>query len=277
MGYKLVAIDCDHTLLDDTGHIPEINRRVIQKVRAAGAEVVIATGRNDILARDYAEELGLENVMISCNGAVLSNVFKNETYYVSAINKAALDVYFDYCEKNKILFKVLTPNACYTNDEQAMRLGLKQITKEYTKKLKYSLPYHFAENMNILRGRDDIVKAVIIEDDEERREKIHRELKGLPDVNVYFAGFNCIDAIAENSSKGLALEMLAKRLGIAREDIIAFGDGENDMSMIEFAGVGAAMLNGDESLKKAADIVTEQSASDGGVGLTLAKLFGIEV
>ena len=47
--------------------------------------------------------------------------------------------------------------------------------------------------------------------------------------------------------------------------------------MIKFAGVGAAMSNGDERLKTAADIVTEYSASDGGVGLTLAKLFGIEV
>ncbi|MBQ6555514.1 MAG: HAD family phosphatase, partial [Firmicutes bacterium] len=146
MNYKLVAIDCDHTLLDDTGHIPEINKRIIQKVRALGAEVVIATGRNDILARDYAEELGLDNTMISCNGAVLSNVFKNETYHVSAIDKAALDVYFDYCDKNNILFKVITPTDCYTNDEQAMKLGLWQITKQYTRKLKYTLPYYFTED-----------------------------------------------------------------------------------------------------------------------------------
>jgi len=277
MHYKLIAIDCDRTLLDSTGHIPEINKRVIGLVREKGAEVVIATGRNDILAKDYAEELGLDNTMISCNGAVLSNVIKNEVYSVHALDKKALDIYIDCCRRMNVLFKVLSVNACYTNDEQAMKLGLMQITKGYTKELKYKLPYHFVEDMTILRGREDIVKAVVIEDDPDRRAAIYAQLKDLPHVNVYYAGFNCIDAISENASKGLALETLAKMRGVAREDIIAFGDGENDASMIKYAGLGIAMQNGDEQLKAAADMVTEFTADDGGVGRTLAKLFETEL
>ena len=140
--YKLVALDCDNTLLDKYGNICDINKKVIQKLRENGVDFVIATGRNDILAKDYAEELDLKVPIISCNGAMVSNLFTGEVFMKNAIPPVAIDTVFDCLTRNKILFKILTDKACYTNDEVSMRLGIGQIVKNYTRELKYSIPYH---------------------------------------------------------------------------------------------------------------------------------------
>lgn len=274
---KLIAIDCDNTLLDEYGNICDINKRIISRLSKTGVHIVISTGRNDILAKDYMEELGLDSPLISCNGAMISNVFTGEVFFMQSVDNAAAKTVFDYCKNNGILFKMLTDKACYTNDKEAMRLGLSQIVKKYTRKLKYGIPYNFAEDMDALVSEKNILKIVIINDDPLIRAAILRDLSSLNAVSVYTSGFNCIDIMSENVSKGTALEKYAQKLGIDRRDIIAFGDGENDISMIEYAGIGAAMLNGDEKLKKAADIVTKYDNTNGGVGLTLAEIFGLEV
>lgn len=276
MEYKLIAIDCDNTLLDEFGNISDINKKVIAKLRKMGVNFVIATGRNDILARDYLEELGLYVPMISCNGAVISNQFTEEIFSVNAIKKDAVKRIFEYCHNNKLLFKVLTQDTCYTNDKVAMEKGIGQIVKKYTRKLKYTIPYKFVEDMNTISDMEDILKIVIIDDDKAERNRIQNELQRISGVNVYFAGFNCIDIVSDKTAKGLALAQYAEMHGYKPEEIIAFGDGENDISMIEYAGLGVAMLNGEESLKQKADLITEYNNGDGGVGKTLAKIYGLE-
>ncbi len=277
MKYKLVALDCDNTLLDQYGNISELNKKVISRLRDMGVDIVIATGRNDILAKDYAEEMNIKAPIISCNGAMISDLFNNKVYLTDAVPRTAVYEIFAYLTTNNILFKVLTDKACYTNDKQAMEQGLQQITKNYTRVLKYSIPYNFVEDMNQIRDIKNILKIVIIDDSEERRTEIVTELKKTKGVNVHTAGFNCIDVISKTASKGSALKLYAEKKGIKREEIIAFGDGNNDLSMIEYAGIGAAMLNGDEALKKAADIVTEYDNTDSGTGRELAKIFGLEL
>lgn len=275
--YKLVAVDCDRTLLDRYGNICDINKRVIANLKAKGVDFIIATGRNDILAREYAEELGLDAPIIGCNGGTVTDYSGAGLIYVNAINDAAVARVIDYFEAEGLLFKMLTTDACYTNDREAMRLGLSQIVKEYTHVLKYELPYHFCESIKELRGIKNVLKVVFIDDDIEKRLKVQADLQGIDELNVHAAGFNCVDIIAKGSTKGEALKAYAEKKGIPREGIIAFGDGENDISMIEYAGLGVAMINGDEKLKKAADAVTEYDNTNGGVGRMLAVIFGEEI
>lgn len=277
MKYKLAALDCDNTLLDEYGNICDINKEVISKLRDMGMEFVIATGRNDILAKDYAEELDLHVPIISCNGAMISNLFTDEVFLIDPIPRPAVYRIFNCLNSRGILFKILTDKACYTNDRKSMEQGLGQIVKKYTRVLKYGIPYNFVEDMDTIRDMENILKIVVIEDDPERRGRIQAELKKTSGVNVHSAGFNCIDTISVTASKGGALKLYAEKRGIDRSEIIAFGDGDNDRSMIEYAGIGAAMINGDESLKKAADIITKHNNTDGGVGYTLAEIFGLEL
>ena len=277
--YRLVAVDCDRTLLDRYGNICDTNKEIIRRLRDKGVDFIIATGRNDVLAREYAEELELDAPIIGCNGATVSDFSLGDDrfLFVNAINDAAVARVIDYFEENKLFFKLMTTDCCYTNDEEAMRLRISQIVKEYTHVLKYDFPYHFCNSIGELRGIKNVLKVSFINDDDALRMKVHDELQGIDGLNVHAAGFNCIDIIAVGSTKGEALQAYAEKKGIKREEIIAFGDGENDISMIEYAGIGAAMINGDEKLKKAADVITKYDNTNGGVGLTLAEIFGEEL
>ncbi len=275
--YRLVAMDCDRTLLDRYGNICDINKKVIAKLKAKGVDFIIATGRNDILAREYAEELELDAPIIGCNGGTVTDYSGEGFIYVNAVNDAAVSRVIDYFEREGLKFKMLTIDACYTNDEEAMRLGLSQIVKEYTHVLKYELPYHFCESIKELRGIKNVLKVSFIDDDIEKRLKVQADLQGIDGLNVHAAGFNCVDIIAKGSTKGEALKAYAEKKGIDRERIIAFGDSENDISMIEYAGLGVAMINADEKLKSAADMITEFDNTNGGVGMTLADIFGMEL
>lgn len=98
-----------------------------------------------------------------------------------------------------------------------------------------------------------------LEDKEEAMEKI----RALGGVEATGALRNNIEVNAENVHKGRALLWLADRLGIKKEEIMAFGDGANDLQMIESAGVGVAMANGVEEVRKAADIIAESNDEDG--------------
>lgn len=274
MSYKLVALDCDNTLLDSKGYIPKENIDVIKKLKAQGIQFILATGRSDILAKDYTDELELELPIISNNGGALTNLYTKEIFYINPIDERPLTEIFDYCNKNSILFKALSLDCCYTNDPIAMEKGISQIVTKYKRKMKYTIEYKFIENMNELIGNVPILKTVIIHDNRNLLLSYQANLQEIKDINVYRSGFNCIDMVAKNVSKGNALKEYAIKTGIKPEEIIAFGDGENDISMLEFAGMGIAMENGEEELKKHADYITDTN-DNFGVAKALSKIFSL--
>lgn len=274
MNYKLVAIDCDNTLLDSRGYIPQENINVIKRLKTQGVHFIIATGRSDILAKDYLDELELELPIISNNGGALTNLYTNEFFYINPIAKESLTQIFNYCNNSSIPFKALSLSCCYTNDPIAMKKGISQIVTKYKRKMKYTIEYKFMENINSLIGTTDILKTVIINDNRALLLHYQEELKKIPDINVYRSGFNCIDMVAKNVSKGNALKKYAESLNVKPNEIIAFGDGENDMDMLEFAGLGIAMKNGEELLKNKADYITDTN-DNCGVAKALNKFFNL--
>ena len=89
---------------------------------------------------------------------------------------------------------------------------------------------------------------------------VEQGLKGK--LNIFFSNTEFLEVTAIGATKGIAMLTLAKELGIAREEIIAIGDGENDISMLEEAGMGIAVANAVEIAKKAADIVTKATCDE---------------
>lgn len=87
---------------------------------------------------------------------------------------------------------------------------------------------------------------------------------------------NNLEINAAGADKGGALIRLAARLGIPREATMSFGDGENDLSMIRMAGIGVAMANGEESVKEAADYITETN-NEAGVAKAICHFTGIQI
>lgn len=272
MGYKLVAIDCDNTLLDSKGHIPAENKETIRFLKSKGIEFIIATGRNDILVTDYVRELDINAPVIGCNGASIRNLNENKTLDLKTIPKESLKLIFQYCNENKIPFKAFSMEKGFSNDKNSIEEVIKQILAQYTKILSVSMDYEYVENTDYLIEHEKLVKVVLVNDDPKYIKKYQEEIKCTKGIYICRSARNCLDIGAFGASKGNALKSYAKMLGVDLKDTVAFGDSENDLSMIQYAGMGVAMANGEEIVKSAADMVT-LSNDECGVANALKKIF----
>jgi len=272
MGYKLVAIDCDNTLLNSKGHIPEENIKTIQYLKSKGIEFVIATGRNDLLVSDYIDELEISAPVIGCNGASIRYLKENKMLSFSPIPEKSLKLIFDYCDKNNIPFRAFTMERGFTNNKASAEEVIKQILASYTKILKTTIPYEYTDNTKYLAENEKIIKVVIVHDDPKYIKKYQSDIKGTEGIDIFRSAVNCLDIMAFGVSKGNALRKYGRILKIGREETVAFGDSENDLSMIEYAGVGVAMENGEKGLKETANMITA-SNNECGVAKALKKIF----
>lgn len=273
--YKLIATDCDKTLIDSKGYLPDENRDVLRRLHNMGIHIIVATGRSDILAKDYLDELDIDCPVIGCNGASMCNFYTGENFFTKSMSEESLNSLFDIFNKHKLGSKIFTTDTCYTDDKELFDGGIQIVTTTYTKKMNYSVKYELVEDMHSVARLDDVLKAVVINNDRvsllKIRDEINEKVKGVTAVQ---SNWNCIDINVKGISKGSAVAHYAKIKGIKPEEVIAFGDSENDISMIKYAGIGIAVENAEEDVKAAADMVTA-SNDDCGVAKALYKIFNL--
>ena len=275
MNYKLVAIDCDNTLIKHNGEIHPDNIKAINMILEKGIKVVIATGRNDILVKDYMDEIGFkEEIVIGCNGASIRDLKDNSIIQLNYIPKDTMKKIIDICLKNHIKAKMYTLTESYSTSEDNMGDELKEILT-YTKQLTLSLEYKFEKDIESLIDKKEFLKVVILEDDREKLLNIQSQFKALEDINAVISARNCLDIMKKGVSKGNALKDYSNMLGIKQEEIVAIGDSENDLEMLNFASFSVAMGNAEDFIKQACDMVTLKN-DEGGVAYAINKIFGNE-
>lgn len=248
--YKLIAIDMDGTLLNDQFNISTETIATLKDAKQKGAIIAICTGRPVNGVRQYEALLdGIIDYSISYNGGLIEDITK-ERY----INKSFL-TYEDVIYLHEISNQVNAPIHFY--DEHNLYTTNKQINK-YTVMDAYvgQTPLHYIEKAQICK--DSQFPKVQFIDEPDRLAAIIEQLpKHLYDTYTimqsepYFLEF-----VSKQTNKGIALETLAKKLNIAREQIIAFGNNENDIAMLNYAGCGVAMANATNAVKQIADIET---------------------
>lgn len=118
-------------------------------------------------------------------------------------------------------------------------------------------------NKIIKTQTDEIIKCEIYNKDISKIESIKKELESLGELEVIDSSKGGLDLTLKNISKGTAVKYLAHHYNIKQDEIIAIGDSDNDIAMIEFAGLGAAMGNARESVKSKANYITSTNDQDG--------------
>jgi Cof subfamily protein (haloacid dehalogenase superfamily) len=262
--YKLIAIDLDMTLLDKNKNISSRNKRAIELVKQKGVQIVLCSGRILKGVMYFAKVLGLyDQVIVACNGAIVRDLKKNkDIYYIGLENSKSLEI-ARICKENDIYYHY------YFQDTMIAR-RLDYSSKFYYEKNK-ELPEEERINIiiddseNTIKACGDLItKFVIIDKDLEKvnyvRKIIEREIPG---VETTKSDINILEVMKEGVNKKRALEFVISYLGIAPEEVMAIGDNENDLEMVEFAGLGIAMGNAIEELKKIADYVTSSYENDG--------------
>ncbi len=254
--YRLVALDVDGTLLDSSHRLSPGVRDAIHSAQRRGATVCLATGKLLVSVAHLLGELRLDGMQITCNGAALMSV-------ESGLPAESWPLTYTHAELAASTIRDLAPNtaiAWYTADAiytDAPHGLLDDVLASYQEPPLRHVP----------RLSDELptpLKLLVTGDQRHLltlRDQLSERIGSTVTVSRTTADF--VEVMAPDVSKGAALHALAKRLGIAHEDIAAIGDGENDISLLQAAGMGIAMGNAMPALLSHATYTTSSNDEDG--------------
>lgn len=255
--YKAVFLDLDDTLLDNEKNISEENKDAIRYVKEKGGLVCIASGRSIEATKKYYNLSGASRYIIYSNGAGIFDCDANEKLFSADIEKDICFNLYNYSIKNDLGIRIDTPYGRYISDEKYA--------------LKLDIVFKPEDGNRILLENDILQISFLSEFEEKRTDAINFINENIPKTvkieNIFKTGYSeeffSINIVNTNVSKGNAINGLCKFLKIDINDVIAIGDGINDISMIKAVGLGVAMENGDPKLKAVAKEITTTNLEDG--------------
>ena len=260
----IIALDLDGTLLNSKKELSEGNLAALKKAADAGWEIVPTTGRFYGGMPDFIRGLPFVHYAITINGAYVEDLLEgNEIYTAEMPYKQAIDI-MKYLDKLPVIYD------CYMDNDAFMTEALKAKVDEIVenpriRKMFYDLRKPVPELKEFLENRvQDVQKIQFFTKDADLRLHLLEELpKVFENIAVSSSSPQNIEINQAKATKGLALITLAEYLGLDRSKTIAMGDGLNDISMLEEAGIGIAMANGCDEALDAADWVTSHCDEDG--------------
>lgn len=265
--YKLIAVDLDGTLVRNDQSISQRTVDTLIRVQEMGVKVAVASGRPTFGTAHVAETLRLDEFggyVMSYNGGEIYDWGTKSLLHAQTLDENVIP-YLYMCAREHGM-----PIMTYIEKEVVSEVD----NNEY-------IQYSVMRNRMTLRKVDDFVKAVegagivkcIIVGSPTLlpalETKMQERLKGK--AGVFRSEPFFLEIVPMGIDKGKGLSILLDKIGMKKSEIIAFGDGYNDTSMLQFAGMGIAMGNAAEEIKKAADMVT-LSNNDDGVAIALEKL-----
>ena len=260
---KLVAIDLDGTLLTSDKRVTENTIKTLKKVIEQGVIVVIATGRPLLGLDTVIKEVPRSPYLLTTNGARIVNTETGEVILEKLIpHEVVLDI-FDVLKKYDCVKEIFYKGQGFVDTEEFERIHLYHMMPEmieYFQRTRKPTP-NLIEYIKQTKGNAD--KAQAIFRDMKVREQVWRELDDLNELNLADSLHYNIEINAKGVEKGSSLEFLADDLGILHEEVMAIGDGANDVRMLEVAGIGVAMGNAKEEIKRVANVVTTSNDEDG--------------
>ena len=255
--YKLIAIDLDGTLLNKKKKISERCRSAILQLKDKGKKTILATGRPLYGAMKYMEMLELyddDDYIVAFNGALVQNVKTKQIIYNQPLSWKAYQELYELSQHLGVNIHALTEQTVLTPKNNPYT----KIESEINQIPIIEGPVDNADPSVIIvkvMFIDDPVKldAIIPQIPSHVKEK-YSILRSAP----YFLEF-----LDKRVNKGAGVAAVAKQLGFSCDEVICVGDAGNDLAMVEYAGLGVAMGNAVDELKKAADYITGTNEEDG--------------
>ncbi len=262
MGYKLLVTDIDGTLTDEDHNIVPLNKEALEKAKDLGLYVTLATGRRPESAKRFVEELKISCPIIVYNGAGIYDFKKGKFLHKEILPKDAATLAISLLEE----YPELTPFIYY--DHGSFTREENETVREYKRKDKIELIYE--RDLLGLVKKETPIKIMII-GNRAILDKFYDEIsKYKIDVNFTNSEINYLEILPGRASKGNMLKLLVSILGITLDEVIAIGDKDNDISMVEIAGLGVAVGNATPKLKEVADYIAP-SGAEGGVWNVIEK------
>ena len=230
MKYKLIVLDLDGTLTNSKKEITPRNRETLIRIQEQGIRLVLASGRPTYGIVPLANELRMNEFggfILSYNGGEIINWETKEMVYENVLPNEVVPMLYECARTHQL--SILTYDGADIITENSQD------------------PY--------------VQKEAFLNKMAVRETKLSLRLQG--HINVFRSEPYFLELVPQGIDKALSLAVLLKEIGVAREEVIAMGDGYNDLSMIKFAGLGIAMGNAQEPVKKAANYITLSNEEDG--------------
>lgn len=269
MSIKLIVMDLDGTLLgEDHATVPARNVTALRSAADRGVKLAVASGRTWSLLVGAQRQLGRLDYAIMSNGAAVRDVAAGKSVYEDAMPNEQALVITQVLHREGLIFEIYCGGQNYvraSDREAVLARGLSpaftaffDAQTVYCPTIKEALAGRGAEKFDLFYVPD------------ENRTDLTAEMESLGPVAVTQALRFNMEFNAPGVNKGKALEGLCKQLGLAPEEVMAFGDADNDLEMLRWAGWSFAMENAAAEVKAAARYVTGSNV-DAGVGQAVEK------
>lgn len=273
---KLIAVDLDGTLLNEENQISKKNLEAIKFAQANGVEIVIATGRAHFDVQTIFKETGLKTWIIGANGATIHQP-NGELFHSISINRQDAFQILNWLEQEEYYYEIFSKDSILSpqNGRELLTIEMDRVKSanpevsieqliEAAEKQYSQTGFSFISSCKELIDTDvDVYNILAFSFDEEKLQKGKAQFKDMKDVTMVTSAQHNFEFEHKKASKGIALEILAKKLALNLADTAAVGDSFNDLSMFRMAGRSAAMGNAPEEIKNSCQEVTLTNIDDG--------------
>jgi len=247
MNMRAIFIDMDGTLLNTSNNISRRNMEAINRLINQGVKVFLATGRHYEVTAPYHKEIGLQTPMICLNGAAIYDAVTGKAFQMKTV-RLNEERFHHLTAENRCNVIIHTTNGLYckeTNEEIDYWTKVGQVPPRYIGDLRKA-NYRDVLKYSILTGAPS--------------PKLSDLFKKEAAVINWSNGF---EMVAHNVSKWSAIKSLLPTFRISPSEVVAIGDGPNDIEMLRNVGTGVAMGNANQEVKAVADFVTGHHENDG--------------
>jgi Cof subfamily protein (haloacid dehalogenase superfamily) len=265
--YKLLVSDIDGTLVDKNGNISDIDRQALNEIRRAGIMVSLCTGRAARGCLKVLEELSLDGLHIFFDGALVCNSDQTEEIYSRPVRADLMQKVCEFAQSYDLALELFTPTRFFISHESGSAAVHSQLMHYYP----------VITDLGQVCARENIIMGCIVTNSPEEEEKIKAFRSGFTDTLRFswtkhpaYPDHLFINVTVAGISKGRALSALMAHLGLSKNQVMAIGDGSNDVSLLSAAGLAVAMQNSPDDLLAVADYIAPDIEQHG-VAQTLRK------
>jgi len=251
--YKLLVMDLDGTLLSSNENISIEDRDAIAEACRSGIRVSVSTGRSLMSCRHIIDQLSLDGYHITFDGGLVSDADCSSEVYAQPLKKTVVKQAIDFAYANEISLELFS-NACYFAEKETWST---QAHRDF-----FGIEPTIAD-FNQIWEQERIIKGGLVTTNPEEAEKARRFCQHFEDrLHLSWARtpayheVDFINVLAPGVSKGEALKALTSHLGIPLAEVMAIGDGRNDISLLSVVGLAVAMGNAMDEVKAVADYIT---------------------
>jgi len=282
---KALVMDLDGTILAPAAVLTERTKSAIKKCKGRGINIIIATGRSIDATEPYRSSLDATGPMIYFNGAMVVDMPEGKSLSTTMLDTKVVETCLDLSREMGVHFQVffldaISTGSFHANEAEVNRISLlterdgaeREMYRQHTGIL--AELGDLKENIK-RRGPGSCIKSMFICEPEVQAEIRLRLYESLgTSVYVVQTLQTFLEVMDVKASKGQGLKFIMERQSLKKEEVIAFGDEENDLPMLEVAGLSVVPSNAKAAVKARSSLVTGSNAEDG-VAAFLEEFFGL--